>query len=159
MDQPDKALASYEAVLKLEPRGFFNAISSADCLRREATREWQAGMCKAYLMVEWLSPGEQKQALEALVAKVPGLAEAWKDLAGHLDDTAARLQALDRGLSPRPDPQTRGFLLINKALTLDQLGKRDEARRILGALSVEPALPVDVEKLAKLSLSQLDAKR
>jgi len=90
MDQPDKALTSYEAVLKLEPRGFFNAISSADCLRREAMREWKAGMCKAYKMVEWLSPSEQKGALEALLAKVPGLAAAWKDLAIHLEDARQR---------------------------------------------------------------------
>jgi tetratricopeptide (TPR) repeat protein len=159
MDQPDKALASYEEVLKLEPRGFFNAISSADCLHREAHGEWPAGMCKAYAMVEWLPPSEKRKALEALVAKVPNLAAAWKDLAGHLDDPAASLQALDRGLAQRPDPQTRGFLLINKALSLDKLGKHDEARRILSALAAEPTLPVDVEQLAKLSLSQLVTKQ
>jgi len=159
MDQPDKALASYEEVLKLEPCGFFNAISSADCLRREARAEWPAGTCKAYAMVEWLSPGEQKNALEALVAKAPSLAIAWKDLAGHLDDSAARLQALDRGLAQRPDPQTRGVLLVNKAATLNTLGRRAEARRILSALVAEPALPSDVEQIAKLSLSQLDVKQ
>lgn len=158
MDQPDKALASYEEVLKLEPRGFFNAISSADCLRREAKGEWSTGTCKAYAMVEWLSPDEQKKALEALVSRFPKLAVAWKDLAGHLADPAASLQALDRGLAQRPDPQTRGFLLINKALTLDKLGKRDEARRMLSTLVAEPALPIDVEQIAKLSLTQLDAK-
>lgn len=158
MDQPAKALASYEEVLKLEPRGFFNAISSADCLRREAKGEWPAGTCKAYAMVEWLSPDEQKKALEGLVSKVPSLAVAWKDLAGHLDDPAARLQALDRGLAQQPDPQTRGFLLMNKASALDGFGKHEEARRMLSALAAEPALPVDVEQLAELQLSQLDAK-
>lgn len=159
MDQPDKALAGYEEVLKLEPRGFFNAISSADCLRREAKAEWPAGTCKAYAMVEWLSPDDQRKALEALVSKFPSLAVAWKDLAGHLDDTSARLQALDRGLAQRPDPQTRGFLLMNKASALDGLGKHEEARRMLTALAAEPALPVDVEQLVKLQLSQLDTKR
>ena len=158
MDQPDKALASYDAVLKLEPRGFFNALSSADCLRREAAHEWQPGACKAYHLVEWLSPSKQKEALEGLVAKAPGLAAAWKDLAGHLDDNTARLKALEQGLSQRPDAQTRGFLLMNKGLMLDSLGKHDEARQILTALSGEPGLPVDVEQLVKLSLAQLDVK-
>jgi len=155
MGQPGKALASYEEVLKLEPRGFFNAISSADCLRREAQGNWPAGMCRAYAMMESLSPREKRKALETLVTKVPTLAAAWNDLAELLDDPAARLQAFDRGLDQRPDPQTRGFLLINKALTLNQVGKREEARLILSALTVEPALPGDVEQLAKLSLSQI----
>jgi hypothetical protein len=52
---------------------------------------------------------------------------------------------IETGLSHAPDGETRGILLINKALTLNKQGKWDEAIRLLGELATE--------RLAKASLA------
>lgn len=158
MDQPEKALPIYERVLALAPRGFFTAMTTVDCLRREAAKEWPAGMCKRYQLIEFAEPGERKAALEAVVAAAPGIAAAWKDLALKVEDDAQRLVALDKALSHNPDPETRGFVLSNKALVLDRLGKRSEAIKILGELALDPRSPLDVEQLSKLALAQMIAR-
>lgn len=155
MDQPAEALTHYDAVLKLAPRGFFTALSSADCLRREAAHEWAPGVCKQYMMIEWLDEGAKLEALRALLAKVPSLAPAWKDLAFVTKDDAERLKAYDSGLAHHPDPETRGVILANKALVLERAGKHAEAIEMLGNLALDPAAPLDVVEIAKLSLSQI----
>ncbi len=159
MDQPGKALEGYEQTLALAPRGFFTAMTSADCLRREAAHEWKAGICKRYAMAEFMDPAAKKAELEAIVADAPGVAAAWKDLASALDDDGAQLAALDNALAHNPDPETRGFALANKALVLDRAGKHSDAIRILGELALDPASPLDVAQIAKFSLAQITAPR
>jgi tetratricopeptide (TPR) repeat protein len=158
MDQPAKALPIYERVVALAPRGFFTALVSVDCLRREAAKEWPAGMCKRYQLVEFAEPGKRTAELEAIVAAAPGMAAAWKDLALDIEDDARRLAALDKALSHKPDPETRGVILTNKALVLDRLGKRAEAIAILGELALDPKSPLDVEQLSKMALAQMTSR-
>jgi hypothetical protein len=133
------------------------ALTSADCLRREAAHEWKRGACKKYLMIEWLDEAAKRAALEALVAEAPGMAAAWKELAFLTDDDARRLQVLETGLSHRPDPETRGVLLINKALVLGRSHQHDEAVRILGELILDPTSPLDIVQMAKASLTEIIA--
>ena len=154
MDQPEKALAAYERVLAMAPHGYFTAMTSADCLRREVAHEWKAGICKRYMMVEF-EPSTRVAALEAIVAEAPGVASAWKDLALGREDETGRVAALDQALAHKPDPETRGFALANKALALGRAGKRDEAIRILGELVLDPSSPLDVAALARVSLAQI----
>ena len=65
------------------------------------------------------------------MARFPGFAPAWKELAALLDDPGDRLRAIERGLAAGPDPETRGMLLLNKALVANQRGDRGAAIAIL----------------------------
>jgi tetratricopeptide (TPR) repeat protein len=155
MDQPAKALPVYEQVVALAPRGFFTALTSVDCLRRESAKEWPAGTCKRFAMLEFADPAKRTSELQAIVAAAPSMAAAWKELALDLDDDTQRIAMLDKALANKPDPETRGVALSNKALALDRLGKRAEAIRILGQLALDPTAPLDVVELSKLGLAQM----
>lgn len=88
-------------------------------------------------------------------AKARILTPAWKDLAALLDDDADRLRAIEQGLAGRPDPQTLGLLLVDKALILANNGNRDEAISILGTLAVSPDSTLAAEHHAKATLAIL----
>lgn len=90
---------------------------------------------------------------EAQKARI--LTPAWKDLAALLDDDADRLRAIEQGLAGRPDPQTLGLLLVDKALILANNGNRDEAISILGTLAVSPDSTLAAEHHAKATLAIL----
>ncbi|HEY0062204.1 MAG TPA: hypothetical protein VGC21_08785 [Telluria sp.] len=49
--------------------------------------------------------------------------------------------------------ETRGFLLLNKAVILQRQGKQAEAVRILGELALDPASPSNVEAASKSVLA------
>ncbi len=155
MDQPAKALPVYEQVVKLAPRGFFTAMASLDCLRREAAKEWPTGTCKRCQMVEFAEPAKRKAELEAIVAAAPTMAAAWKELAEDSEDDTQRIALFDKALAAKPDPETRGMALSNKALALDRIGKRGEAIKILGELALDPTSPLDVVELSKMALAQM----
>jgi len=155
MGQPAKALPIYEQVVKLAPRGFFTALTSVDCLRREAAQEWPSGICKRYQMVEFAEPAKRKAELEAIVAAAPTMAAAWKDLGTATDDDAQRIALFDKALASKPDAETRGIALSNKALALDRMGNRAEAIKILGELALDPVSPLDVAELSKMALAQI----
>lgn len=156
MDDVEKAEKAYGDVLKLSPRGFFTAITAADCLRREREGDLPRGLYKNLTMLEWMSDNqEKKKLLEGVVAKHPSFAPAWFQLGQLTEGDSEKLAVLDNGLAAKPDPETKGMLLINKALLLDRQGKRDEAITILGTIAVDPASPLGVEHLAKFTLRQL----
>jgi tetratricopeptide (TPR) repeat protein len=154
-DDPAKAESLYAEVDRLAPRGFFTAKTSLDCLRREHGGALPAGLCKAYAMTEFLRPAEQQAALEALVAKAPGFAPAWKDLASLAADDGAKLADIEHGLGAAPDDETRGMLLIDKALVLDRRGDHAAAIELLGTLALDPRATLASEALAKATLAQI----
>lgn len=152
----DTAERCYAEVDRLAPRGFFTCKTTLDCLRRERAGELPAGFCKAFTALESLGDLARKKAvLDGIVARHPGFAPAWKELASVLDDSADRLRAIERGLEAAPDPETRGMLLLNKALVLNQRGERGAAIAILGDLALDPASTLATETLAKATLAQL----
>jgi hypothetical protein len=55
-------------------------------------------------------------------------------------------------LAAEPDAETKGMLLINKALTLDRQGHHDEAVKLLGQLALDPKSTVGTEQLGKATL-------
>jgi hypothetical protein len=125
-------------VLELSPEGFFIAAQAADLLSREAAGEFPAGLYFAFAMLEHM-PGEQQQSIaEQLVAQFPSYAPAWSLLANFIEDPTARLTAIDCGLEARPDPDTRGSLLIRKGLTLHDLGQTASALELLASLRETP---------------------
>jgi tetratricopeptide (TPR) repeat protein len=152
----DTAERCYAQVDRLAPRGFFTCKTTLDCLRRERAGELPAGFCRAFTTLESLGELPRKKAvLESLVARFPGFAPAWKELAALLDDPDDRLRAIERGLAAGPDPETRGMLLLNKALVANQLGDRAAAIAILGDLALDPASTLATETLAKATLAQV----
>ena len=98
---------------------------------------------------------EKRATLEAIVAKFPAYPPAWKELSVLLDDEDARLRAITRGLENDPDGETKGMLLLNKAMILDHRGDHDGAVQILGGLALDPEATLGAEVLAKAALAQI----
>jgi tetratricopeptide (TPR) repeat protein len=151
-----KAAELYAEVDRMAPRGFFTAKTSLDCLRRERAGALFPGFCNAFASLEWMDDKVKKKALlEGIVEKYPAFPPAWKELSSLLEDEDARLQAITRGLEHDPDPETKGMLLINRALVLHRRGDRASAIQILGELSLNPESTLGTEMLAKATLAQV----
>jgi tetratricopeptide (TPR) repeat protein len=149
----DNARTYYRKTLELAPRGFFTAITALDTLERERTGDLPAGTYRAYLSLESLAdPQEKADLLRRLTAQIPRFAPAWKDLASMLKDTE-RLSAIEKGLAAAPDAETKGMLLVNKALVLNAAGDRNGAIKLLGELALDPNSTYGTEHWAKASLA------
>lgn len=159
LDEPRMAEELYRRVDLMAPRGYFTCKASLDTLRRERAGELAAGFAKAYSTIEWMDPREKRRVLSTIVDKYPGFPLAWKDLSMLLDDDTSRLNAIDQGLRGRPDAETFGILLINRASILAGHGDRDAAVAILGGLALSPDSTLATEHLAKVVLAGLVADR
>jgi tetratricopeptide (TPR) repeat protein len=155
LGEPGAAQEMYERVDQMAPRGFFTCKASLDTLRRERAGELFAGFAKAYATTEWMDPREKKRVLSGIVNRFPGFALAWKDLSVLLEGDTSRLHAIEQGLRGRPDAETLGILLINKANILAGRGDRDTAVAILGELALSPDSTLAAEHLAKAALARL----
>jgi len=82
-----------------------------------------------------MSADEQRQVACQLVVQFPSHALAWQLHASFLEDPSDKLAAIERGLLARPDPDTRGSLLVQKALALHASGERQAALEILNPLT------------------------
>jgi tetratricopeptide (TPR) repeat protein len=138
--QGDAAQAEelYGIVDKMEPRGFYTCKTSLDVLRREREGSVPEGFAKSFALLEWAEPEEKRGILAGIVERYPGFAPGWKELASLLTDPEEKLAALDNGLAGHPDADTRGMLLLNKALLLHQQGRKDEGTVILRAVAEDP---------------------
>jgi tetratricopeptide (TPR) repeat protein len=148
-DYVEEAERWYAVVDALEPRGFFTSKTSLDTVRRERAGELPKGFARAFAMLDWATPDQQRSALRQIVERHPGFAPAWMKLASLADDDDARLEMLDRGLGARPDDETYGVLVSNKAMLLERRGQRDEARRMLRALLADPRCTAGTEATTK----------
>ena len=159
MDDFEAARAHYEITLELAPRGFFTAITAFDVLTREQNGEFEPGIYQAYLSLEWMGDVDHKeQILRQLVERFPTFAPAWKDLANLTDDDADRLAAIENGLAAEPDAETRGILLINKAVLMNSQGDYDASIRLLGELALDPRATLATEHLAKSTMAMIVSK-
>jgi hypothetical protein len=129
--------------------------ASLDTLRRERAGQLFPGFARGYAVTERMDAQERKRLLAGVVAKFPGFALAWKDLSMLLDDDDRRLHAIEHGLRGRPDADTLGYLLINKAQIIARHGDRDAAIAILGSLALDPDSTLAAEHLAKAALALL----
>ncbi len=155
LGEPGKAEELYERVDQMAPRGYFTCKTSLDLLRRERDGELFPGFAQAYAATEWMEPGQKRRLLTGIVEKFPGCAVAWKDLSVLLDDDDSRLHAIEQGLRGRPDPETRGVLLINRASLFAGRGEGDAAVAILGELALSPHSTLATEHMAKVMLARL----
>lgn len=146
----------YRRVDHMAPRGFFTAKTAVHALRMELNRELPNGTYLTYVALEWETDKQKvKQTALAMTESAPGFAPAWKTAALLEHDLRRRLMLIEKGLKARPDGETRGFLLLNKALALAEQNRNSEAKSILGELALDPTSPRDIEALAKRTLAQL----
>ena len=73
------------------------------------------------------------------------------------ENDGERLQWIEKGLSASPDAETKGILLINKALLLNKRGEKDAAVKLLGQLALDPQSTFAIEHLAKATLANITA--
>ncbi|MFF0392373.1 hypothetical protein ACFYS8_27310 [Kitasatospora sp. NPDC004615] len=145
----------YAEVDRIAPRGFFTCKTTLDTLRRELRGELFDGFSQAFLQLEWLEdPAQKRELLQGIVRRFPDFPPAWKELAALLTDPDEQLTALERGLAGEPDGETRGMLLVNKALLLQHTDPA-AAVAVLGSLALDPESTLGAETMAKIVLAQL----
>ena len=157
-DDFEAALRDYRKTMELAPGGFFTAEVAVDTLTREATGEFFSGLYAAFAMLEHM-PVDQRRAIVAqLVEKLPSFAPAWNEHADSVTDPVQRLEAIEKGLAARPDRDTRGFLIIKKAMTMSALGDTDGAARLLHQLASDSSAPANTRAGAEFALAKLSPK-
>jgi tetratricopeptide (TPR) repeat protein len=154
----DAALADYQKTIALAPRGFFTAFTALDALSREARGELPEGLYFAFTTLEFLDPATANDAVRQLIKKVPRFAPAWMKLASITDDLSQRLVVIENGLGAAPDAETRGMLLLNKAMALHARGDRTGAIAILGEVVLDPASTLSSAVWARFQLESIVTK-
>jgi tetratricopeptide (TPR) repeat protein len=151
-----KARECYEKTVQMSPRGFFTALTALDTLNREANGELPNGTYADYVALEGISDPKQKlEAITAMLERIPSFAPPWVQYAVHCEDPSQSLAAIEKGLAAKPDRETHGMLLINKALTLNEQGDAETATSILGNLVLNPDTTFGNEHLAKQMLAMI----
>lgn len=145
---PAEANALHEKARRLGAAGDYEA--AIDALEREGRGDLPEGTYAAYMSLEWISDPTQKAGIVSqMVEKFPTFAPVWKEFALQCEGSAEKLAAIERGLAAKPDRETKGILLINKALTLHEQGDARAAKSILGELALDPDTTFANEHLAK----------
>lgn len=151
-----KALRYYHQTNCLEPRGFFACKVAIYALEGELKGVFPPGLYLAYLRIDWTNNVREKlEIVTSISQQCPTFAPAWKELAQLLDDKNERIKAIENGLKHNPDVETRGNLLINKAMLLDSEGKTDEAIAILGNLILDKEVTLTNNTWGKFVLAQI----
>ncbi len=151
----DAALADYRKTSEMAPRGFFTTLTAVHTLSREQLGDLPAGLYLSYLMLEPITDANERlPLLQQFVDKYPGFAAAWQGFANLAEDNSKRLTAIERGLAADPDPETKGMLSLNKALTLMGSGDSEGGVEILRALVTDQESTLATEALAKAMLER-----
>jgi tetratricopeptide (TPR) repeat protein len=155
MNDDAAALASYEQVDRLAPRGFFTSKTAVWALRQESLGCFPPGTYREYLSMDWASsPKQEAKIARSLVDRHPDYAPAYMKLANLTPDPEQRLAVLDAGLAADPDVETLGMLRLNRAAVLQTLDRADEAGDELAALLAMPDLTPTAESWARQLLEQ-----
>src|SRR5262245_19634743 len=118
-------------------RGFFTTLTAVHTLNREEEGDLPRGLYLAYLMLEQTGDAnERRLLLQQFLDNYPGYAPAWQKFANLCEDNAERLKAIERGLAADPDLETKGMLLLNKALVLFGSGDREGGVELLRTLAM-----------------------
>jgi len=150
MKQPGKALEDYRKTLELAPRGFFTAMTAVHTLTREEAGDLPPGLYLAFMTLESVEDATQRRGiLQQFVDKYPTFAPGWYKYATVQESLADRLTAIERGLAADPDPQTKGMLLLNKALVLHGAGDYGGSQALLRSVADDPQSTLATEALAK----------
>lgn len=148
-----EAYKYYKITDELASRGFFTTKTAVHYLGKEQRGELPEGIYLYYLSYEWTNdPLKKLEIVENIINKFPSFAPAWQKRAGFEEDPSKVLAIIEKGLGVDPDLETKGFLLMNKAITLANTGNKAEAIEILGKLALDPKSPLDIEVLSKKTL-------
>lgn len=150
------ALEYYELVDSLAPRGYFTVKTAIHTLRGENAGLYPKGLYLSYIQLEWWTdPIQKKKKVMSIIEVAPDYAPAWKELAVLEADDKKFINAIDKGLSLNPDLETKGNLLINKAIYFSNSNRLDESKEILGKLIMDRKTTIGVREGAKFVLSQI----
>lgn len=84
----------------------------------------------------------------------PNYAAGWKEYSNLVDGTE-RENAINTGLELETDIETRGILLINKALLYSNKGEKEKAINILGEIILDPMSSLGNVELDRFALKSL----
>lgn len=149
------ALELYKKVDLMEPKGFFTTKTAIYTLQGEAKGIFPEGLYYGFLSLEWIEPSKKAESVRNLVKNIPSYAPGWKEASLLTDDDSIALTSIEKGLEAKPDKETYGMLLVNKALILNRQDKKSEAIEILGQLALDKNSTLATEKLAKRTLSYI----
>lgn len=149
-----QALEYYEKVDRVEPRGFFTSKTALWSLRKEQAGHFQEGLYQAYLQLEWLPSDQDRMNLaRQIVTKFPDYAPAWKEIGILSENSKDKTDAFDRVLNMDADMDTKGSVLINKAIGFGNQGARDKSVDILGSVILDPDTTLGNLEVAKFVLA------
>ncbi len=148
----DSAYKYYKRTDDLEPKGFFTSKTAVYALEGERPGKFPKGLYALYLQLEWADADKKMELAKTITSKAPDFAPAWKYLANMTEDETEKLKLIETGLAKDPDEETKGILLINKAIALANSNKKDEAKNILGKLIFSPDVTTGNLELAKFTL-------
>jgi tetratricopeptide (TPR) repeat protein len=151
-----QALKYYTLADEKSPRGFFTVKMARHTLEKEKEGVFPEGLYLYYLQSEWTDDKQEKlKLISSITSQFPAFAPAWKDLANLLDDTNARMHALDSGLAQDGDSETMNNLRIAKALLLDYTGNKTEAHTLITELLRRNDLTDANAQIGKLVSNQI----
>lgn len=151
-----KSRECYKKTIELSPRGFFTAIAALDALNREADGDLPEGTYLAFMSLEWLDdPAQKARAVTSMVEQLPDFAPAWEKYASLSDDPIERVKRIEKGLAANPDAETKGMLLMNKAIAINMQGDNQAAIGVLGDLILDSEATFSSVNLAKQVLAQI----
>lgn len=154
-DDYENALKYYQLTDKVAPNGFYTSKTALHTLEREKAGDLKQGLYKSYLSLEWIdNQAEKKEMIKLLVDNFPSFAPAWKDYSSLLENEE-RLSAIEKGLEQNPDIQTKGSLLINKALVISENGELQNASKILTQVIFDSNSTFGNVEMAKFVLNDI----
>ncbi|GAA4271799.1 hypothetical protein U6A24_14510 [Aquimarina gracilis] len=166
-DDYENALKYYQLADEIAPKGFYATKVALHTLQREKVGNLKKGVYKNYLLLELegLLTGEgsinrfvNKSAIRELLDEADTFAPIWKDYALFLDTTEEKLNAIEKGLAQDPDIETKGVLLINKAIFSNENGDFKKATKILVNVIFDPNSTVSNVEMAKFYLNSIIKK-
>ncbi|WP_237275911.1 tetratricopeptide repeat protein [Tenacibaculum ovolyticum] len=159
LDDHENALKYYRITNKMAPKGFYTSKTALHTLERENKGELKRGLYKSYLSLQWINnPTEKKEIIKLLVKKYPSFAPAWKDYSDLLMNEE-RLAAIEKGLEQNADVETKGILLINKALVINEKGSFKEAAELLTSVIFDLNATLGNIEMAKFVLNNISENK
>lgn len=150
------ALKYYKQTDELEPGGFFTTKTAVYSLEGEQNGLFPEGLYTFYMQIEWTEEPEKKYEIaKRIVDNIPGYAPAWKELAYLQNDPDERLHSIEQGLAGKPDSETKGILLLNKAMILHEKGDSETARKLLSEIIESQDTTTSNGEIAKVAMRSI----
>ncbi len=157
-DDYENALKYYQLTDEVAPKGFYTSKTALNTLEKEKKGEFTKGLYKMYLSLEWIdNPSEKQEMIKLLVKKYPNFAPAWKEYS-NIVEGEDRMKAIEKGLSSNPDIETKGLLLVNKALMINEKGNFKKATELLTEIIFDKNTTFGNIEMAKFVLNNITKK-